>query len=319
MRILNHDELSSDLEVDVQLLRLSVSWPPRDFHRMEQARKAGFPAPDYVGLYAVEDNRVVSTVRVVRLPFTFPDLRTETVSVIQSVITRRDCRGRGLARELINRVNTREREAGSKFSLLWTEHSLQAHQLYEHMGYRDVYTVDLAQRAPSRRAAASPNYAFRRVKDDDVAKVEQLHKTATQGRIGFTPRNRGFLNSILKLGLDESHPLHLILKEGVPVGYLALEEAPSWVKVTEVVMEGGPTNTTSLIADLERISVRRWLSIWNTFVRDSMPVLKSHRYVHGTGDRVLMSLPLESSLLLDQESLLGVTDPRFTCQALDYF
>ena len=57
MRIMGHDELPSDMEADLQLLRLSIGWAPRDFSRTEQARSVGFPSADYFGLYAVEGAR----------------------------------------------------------------------------------------------------------------------------------------------------------------------------------------------------------------------------------------------------------------------
>jgi len=329
MRILTHDELPPDLETDLQLLRLSVGWPPRDFQRLRQARRLGYPAADYLGLYAVEDGRVVSTVRAVRVPFTFPDGHSETVSTVLSVITRRDRRGRGLARTLIGEVNARERRAGSSFCFLWTEHSLSAHRLYERMGYRDLYTVDLAVRRPS-PASQGPRrgaYTLERLKDGDAATVERLHAASTRGRTGFTPRRRGFLRSDRKLGLSGSEPVRLILKDGRPVGYVVLDEAPGWVSVGEVVLTTGgrsdrgatPAMVTHLVADLERLAARRWLSLRYTFVRDHGRELERRGYAFGTGDRVLMSLPLDGSPPDLQVSTLGSADPRFTCQLLDYF
>ncbi|MGA2664156.1 MAG: GNAT family N-acetyltransferase [Nitrososphaerales archaeon] len=329
MRILTHDELPPDLETDLQLLRLSVGWPPRDFRRLSQARRLGYPAADYIGLYAVEDGRVLSTVRAVRVPFTFPDGHSETVSTILSVITRRDCRGRGLARSLIDEVNARERRAGSRFCFLWTEQSLSAHQLYERMGYRDLYVVDLAMRRPS-QGGSRPRpgaYTLERLKDDGAATVERLHAVSTRGRTGFTPRHRGFIRSDRKLGLSGSEPIRLVLKDGRPVGYVALDEAPGWVSVSEVVLTtGGPSDRgatpaamTDLVADLERLAARRWLSVWNTVVRDLRHELDRRGYAFGTGDRVVMSLPLDGSPPDLQVSSLGTTDRRFTCQLLDYF
>jgi GNAT superfamily N-acetyltransferase len=320
MRILEHDELPSDLEADLQLLRLSVGWVPRDFNRTEQARSAGYPSADYFGLYAVEGNRILSTVRVLRLPYTFPDRHTETVSGILSVLTRQDSRGQGLARQLLNEIHTRERKAGSRFSILWAE-SITAHRLYESMGYEDVYTPDIATKRALQRGAFHDPYELEPAKDDDVATIERLHFAATRDRIGFTPRPRGLLGSLLKFGLFKADSFRLILRDGRPIGYLELQETPGWVNVSEVVMTGDSSDMSGLLSVLERVSTGRWLSFWNTFVRDSKKVLEGRRYSFSNlGDYLLMSLPLDKkSSLHEQTSVLGTADPRFVCQDLDHF
>jgi GNAT superfamily N-acetyltransferase len=320
MRIMEHDELPSGLEADVQLLRLSVGWAPRDFYRTEQARSAGFPSADYFGLYAVEGDRILSTVRVLRLPYTFPDGHTEAISGVLSVITRQDSRGRGLARQLLDEVHARERRAGSRFSLLWSE-SITAHRLYESMGYEDVYTPDIAtKRAPKRGALHDP-YELVTVKDDDVAAIERLHDAATRGRIGFTPRPRGLLGALIEFGLFKPDSFRLILRDGRPIGYLELQEAPGWVSVSEVIVTGDPPDTGDLLSVLERVSAGRWLSFWNTFVCDSREVLEGRGYSFSSlGDSLLMSLPLDKRPeTRGQRSVLGTADPRFVCQGLDHF
>ncbi|MDA4112519.1 MAG: GNAT family N-acetyltransferase [Thaumarchaeota archaeon] len=318
---MEHDELPSGLEADIQLLRLSVGWAPRDFYLTEQARSAGFPSADYFGLYAVEGDRILSMVRVLRLPYTFPDGHAETISGVLSVITRQDSRGRGLARRLLDEVNARERRAGSRFSLLWSE-SITAHRLYESMGYEDVYTPDIAAKRPPHRGTADVPYELAAVKDEDVPAIERLHDAATLERIGFTPRPRGLLGSLMTFGLFKPDSFRLILRNGRPLGYLELQEAPGSVNVSEVVMTGDPSDTAGLLSVLERASAGRWLSFWNTFVRDSKKALEGRGYSFSNlGDSLLMSVPLDKvkSETRRQTSVLGTADQRFVCQSLDHF
>jgi GNAT superfamily N-acetyltransferase len=317
---MEHDEISSSLEADLQLLRLSVGWAPRDLCRIGEARSLGYPSADYFGLYAVEGGRILSTVRAVRIPYTFPDGHTETISGILSVITRQDCRGQGLARRLLDEVHMRERKAGSRFSLLWSE-SIAAHRLYESMGYEDVYTPDIATIRSSSHAAVHNLYELAVARDDDVGTIGRLHDAATRDRIGFTPRPRGLLGSLLKLGLFRSDSFRLILEDGHPIGYLELQETPGWVNVSELVMTGDSPDAGGVLPVLEEVAAGRWLSFWNTFVRDSREVLGGRGYsLTNLGDYRLMSLSLgKKSDLPDQVSALGTADPRFVCQGLDHF
>ena len=112
MRILDYDELPSGVEGQAQLLDMSAGWGPMDFRRVGDARRIGYPAADYFGVYAVEGGEVLSMVRVLRLPFTTPK-GVEKIGAIQGVVTRRDRARRGLARKLIEEVH-KPREGGRK-------------------------------------------------------------------------------------------------------------------------------------------------------------------------------------------------------------
>jgi hypothetical protein len=259
-------------------------------------------------------------VRVLRLPYTFLDGHTETISAIQGVTTRRDVGGRGLAKELLNEVHARERRAGSSFSLLWTSRSNMAHQLYESLGYRDVYTPDLAARKVPGRRVGKGRCVLKTAKIGDAVKIERLHAVATRNRIGFTPRPERFIRYLLNLRFTRPDSFRLVLRDGHPVGYLELSEAPDWVRVSEAVMRGDSSDTAGLLDVLERLAAGRCLALWNTFVRDSRSVLVGRGYsVSDFAYYSLMALPLNGSHAKGQESALGVADPRFVCQALDYF
>jgi len=114
----------------------------------------------------------------------------------------------------------------------------------------------------------------------------------------------------------------LILKDGRPLGYLELQETPGWVNVSELVMAGDPPGAGGVLSVLEGVAAGRWLSLWNTFVRDSREVLEGRGYsLTNLGDYRMMSLPLDGkkSELREQGAALGTADPRFVCHGLDHF
>jgi predicted acetyltransferase len=80
---------------------------PLDFKKMEEARRSGYPAADYFGVYAVENKQVASAVRVLRIPYTMGDGTVEIVSGIQGVVTRRESSRNGFARQLLSEVHER--------------------------------------------------------------------------------------------------------------------------------------------------------------------------------------------------------------------
>lgn len=318
MKILEHAELPPDIEADLQLLRLSVGWVPRDFARMEEAIKAGYPSADYLGLYAVEGGRILSTARVVRVPYTFPDGHKEDVSGILSVITRQDSRGRGLATKLLTEIQDRERKAGVKLILMWTDRSITAHGLYESMGYKDVYTPDFATKRAGKKTPSPRGYELRKLEEGDLPEMVAIYEKANRKRIGFTPRPPGLLPSIVKWGLVGPGSFRMIMKDGRPVGYLELSESAAWVKASEVAMTEG--SASDLVPLVEAIAPTKWVTFWNTFVRDSRATLERRGYMTSNFDNhLLMGLRLDRPRARDLRGIMGTADPRFVCQVIDYF
>src|ERR1700722_4689500 len=146
LRILTHDELPAEWEDQVQLMDASTNWMPVTFKSLREVIRLGYPAADYWAVYAVENDQVLSAVRVVRIPYTMRNGRTEIMSGIQGVVTRREFSRRGLARTLLAEVHRREAEAGSRLSILVTDLSYIAHNLYLSMGYVDVHSGRLAMK-----------------------------------------------------------------------------------------------------------------------------------------------------------------------------
>jgi GNAT superfamily N-acetyltransferase len=318
MRIVSFDELPERWEPKAQLLDASVGWFLMDFRRMKEARRLGYPAADYFGVYAVEGDEVQSAVRVLRIPYTLASGTTETVSGICGVATRREWSRKGLARALLGEVHRREAAAGNRFSLLWMGFWNFSHTLYTSVGYTDIYTPRLAMRRCDGPKSERQKYELRTAKKGDAATIEKLHVESTRGRVGFTPRPKSVLPPLFKLGLLKPEAFRLVLSGGEPVGYLQMQKGPGWIKSDEVVLTGraDPGEVASL---LQREAAPGWLLLQGTFVRDSSAPLRRLGYLftdylyYG-----LMARPLEGAHR-DVKRELGTVSRSFTCHFLDYF
>jgi predicted N-acetyltransferase YhbS len=318
MRIVSFDELPEEWEPKVQLLDASVGWWSTDFRRMKEARRMGYPAADYFGVYAVEGDEVQSAVRVLRIPYTLASGKTETVAGICGVVTRREWSRRGLARALLGEVHRREAAAGNRFSLLWMGFWNFSHTLYSSIGYADVYTPRLAMRRCEGPKSGRQKYELRTAKKGDAGTIEKLHAESTRSRVGFTPRPRSVLPPLFKLGWVKPDAFRLILSHGEPVGYLQMQKGRGWVKSDEVVLTGraDPGEVVSL---LQREATRGWLVLQGTFVRDAADLLG--RLGYAFSDYLyygLMARPLQAAHG-DLKRELGTADRSFTCHFLDYF
>ncbi len=287
------------------------------FQRISTARKTGYPAAEYFGVYAVEDKDILSAVRVLRLPYTTRN-GVERISGIQGVVTRRDRSRMGLARKLMEEVHRREKAAGSRFSLLWTSRGQVAHRLYEALGYVDVYTPDLAIVYCARKGTKPRGYDLKKPRSDHVGLIEKLHAKATKGRPGFTPRHLGLVQSLLKLKFINLDSFRLITHDHEPVGYALIQKSLGWPRVEELVTldKTRPEETISL---LESEALGGWLAIRNTAVRDYIETLRERRYgISHLAYYSLLALALDGHPS-DMSKALGTTSRSFTCQAIDYF
>ncbi len=180
MRIVDHDELPPSSQEQVHLLDMTAGWGALDFSEINHARKMGYPAADYFGVYAMEGTEVLSAVRVIELPFTTPK-GVEEIAGVQGVVTRRDSGRTGLARQLLEEVHRREKAAGREFALLWTGRGMVAHGLYEKLGYVDVYTPELAIRHIPKRATEPEGHRLRKARPADPVIAGDLADGAVVG------------------------------------------------------------------------------------------------------------------------------------------
>jgi GNAT superfamily N-acetyltransferase len=120
----------------------------------------GYPTSDYYGVYAVEDDQVLSRVETLQLAFRGFE-GSQTVVGVADVLTRPEGLGRGFARRLLQEVHRRESARGRAWAFLWTHRTWGAHHLYESLGYEDVYSPPTWLRAIPRAMRQAPPAGYR--------------------------------------------------------------------------------------------------------------------------------------------------------------
>lgn len=276
----------------------------------------GYPSADYAGIYAVENDEILSAVRVLRLPYTSPE-GVHQIAGIQGVVTRRDNGRKGLARRLLLEVHEREKAAGSAYSLLWTSRGQVAHSLYESLGYRDVYTPELAALQKGNGRSQTSRYTLNGMEKDGTRTLEELHRRSTERRLGFTPRPPGIVSSLIHLGFLPGD-LHTIRRDGELVGYALLQKRSTWCSLDEFVLST-ETPLEDVLPILETAAQGGWFVIRNTSVRDALPLLRKRGYhFSGFAYYSLLALSLQGHRG-GVAAETGTESPRFTCQQLDYF
>ena len=77
---------------------------------------------------------------------------------------------------------------------------------------------------------------------------------------------------------------------------------------------------SDLVPLVEAMSPGKWVTFWNTFVRDSRDLLEGRGYLTSNFDNhILMGLQLNKPQTKDLVGFTGTQDPRFVCQVVDYF
>ncbi len=284
-----------------------------------RARRSGFPFAPYLGLYAREDNALLSAVFVSHYPVTTPD-GPETVAGIELVMTRPDATRRGLAGQLLREVHRREQTAGPRLSLLCTGRSNLAYELYLKLGYQDIFTPRAALRYIDRpTTTVFPTIRVRRVRTRDALALARVHRRTNAGALGFARRDpRSFRTRFLS-GAVAVRNLLVAERHGRVEGYATLEPHLSWSRAAEVI---APTSDVraALMARLERESKGRWLAFGSEwFSGDDDPELIRYTPLLPSYS-VMMACPLAPSLRRrNLYRWFRSGGKPFACQLLDMF
>ncbi len=319
IEIVDFDDAYRDHRNAVVSLHYSAWGGLDDLTAALRARRAGFPFAPYLGVYAREDEALLSAAFVSHYPLTTPQ-GPETAAGIELLMTRPDATRRGLAGQLLQEVHRRERSAGRRISLLCTGRSNLAHELYLKLGYQDIFCPRAALRYIDRpRSKSSPAIRVRRAGTRDAPALARVHRRANAGALGFTRReSRSFRTRFLS-GAVAVRNLLLAERQGRPAGYATLEPHSSWSRAAEVI---APTSEVrgALMAALERRSVGRWLAFggdWFSGDDDPerircTPLLPSYA--------VMMACPLVPELRRrNLHRWLRSGGRPFACQLLDMF
>ncbi len=319
MRLVPFDGLPASLERDaaaVQLAAFSGFLSPAVVAKYRRRPNA---FADYVAVFAVDRGTVVGETFVLRLPYRSRS-GVETIAAIASVTTVVSESRRGVARRVLDEVHRREVAAGTRFAFLWTSQSWRAHGLYEQLGYRDVFVSPLAVRlAPGHRRLCRGD-SLRAATRAELPRLEALHRAATAGRLGFSPRADRAMVVEQACGFLALDRVLVYRRSERLAGYVRVDRGPTHFRVGEVVV--GPRDRPGLLDALERTPQEGAIVFVNTPALDLAAELRRRGYLvrRGADWRALMAKPLRGTMTgpeLRRE--LGVDDPSFVAMAGDRF
>jgi len=317
MRILTFGELSPELERDRSVVNMAAFASVFSREYIGVLQRLGLVS-DYIGVFAVERNRVLGHIFVLRIPYVFPE-GPETISGIATVGTRPDVGRSGVARALLTDVHRREIEAGVRFSALWTNRSWGAHGLYEKLGYRDVYSSPLAVLPPTDADPRGPSLSF--AKPSDLDEIDALHNRTAEGRLGYCFRPIGTLRADRRLHyLEPARDILVVRHRRRLVGYAYLDRSPRRVICGEIVATTLATKR-SLIAGVRRLARGVPCGFQHSPVRDSPAMFRSPEYrTTSVSWYGMLGARLKREWSTGEAVRQFATrDPRFLCLAGDLF
>ncbi len=319
MKLLTFDELPASYDPSRAIVSLAAFGEFRDRRTVTLARRPPSRLAEYVGVFAVDRGVVVGQMFVERIPYTFPH-GTETVSGIAGVTTRIDHARGGIARRLLEEVHRRERAAGIRHSILWTNRSWGAHRLYEELGYRDVYTPPFAVRTLPSHRPRSLGREVRVARRSDLREIELLHARSGEGRWGFAQRPPGFARREVATGDYRLEDVLVAVDQGRPCGYAVGGDRRGRARCGELVASSASVRAL-LRAALEARASTGQVTFWDGVVNDMGPELRRRGYVVASaGWFGLMATTFgreRSRAELVRE--FGTNDRRFRCFSGDRF
>jgi GNAT superfamily N-acetyltransferase len=320
MRILEYSELTAAQQRLAPGTEFSDGDPPSICERIDRIRVRGERFLGYVSLHAVERGVPVARVGSTRVSFVPASGDAETVCGITDVVTRSDALRRRYATRLIEASHERARAEGLRWAILWTHRAWAAHRLYERLGYRDVYSPALATRrssTPSR--AGRRSVRLRIARGGDAARLERLFTEASEARVGFSRRPRGWFSAVFRLGWRTPGSFRLAYRDGALVGYVQMSLDRFDLVSREIVVRSAADHAPLLDA-LERTARGRWIGIRSTtFVRDARREIARHGYDRVPSDHaVMMACPLRAVDRSQWSQLTRtIADPRFALHGGD--
>jgi GNAT superfamily N-acetyltransferase len=293
VRIREYAELTPRQRRVATGVEFSDSDPPSTLERLDRVRVRGKRFLRYESLHAVERGVPVARAGSVRIRFV-TDRGEEVVCGVADVVTRADAVRRGYATALLEETHQRARAEGIRWAFLWTRKSWGAHRAYERLGYRDVYSPELALRRGTVRSRRGQGTVTGRVaRRSDAALLDRLLAAAAEDRTGFSRRPEGWFGAVFRLGWRTPTIYRVLSENGRPIGYLQATADRFDVVVREVVL-ARPDLYPRALDYVESLARDRWIGFASTtFVRDARTEFARRRYDRVPGAHaVLMAAPL---------------------------
>ncbi len=322
MRIVPFDDLTDRQHADRALLSLAAFGVAVPRTLVEKRRRV-FPEPEYVSLHAVDRDRVVGQLSVVRFPYAFRE-GIETVAGLAALSTHPGRARTGIARSLLAEAHAREEGAGIRHVTLWTNASWGAYRLYQELGYRDVYSSPWAVRPPrpagDRPARVRGAISVRPGRPRDAGFLEELHQRFVRDRLGFR-RAPGRLRLQIRLGeLSPPRDLLVAVRDRKPVGYAHLSRTPFRTICDEVVAES-PAVRRALVDAVARVAEDGVVAFQHSVVADHPELFPPREWARSPVNwwRFLARDRGRPWRPADAVRRFATTDPAFLCQGGDRF
>lgn len=320
MQFRTFDELTPSMDAGRLLVHLSSLGGATDRRAVDVWRRRSDLFAEYVGIFAVERGQVLGQTLVKRLAYRFPD-GEERIGAIASVGTRPDRARRGIARRILEEVHRREREAGIRYTALWTNPSWGAHRLYERLGYADTYAFPWAVLPPSHRPAASRIAGVTPARSRDLAPLDRLHDRLAEDRLGFCRHPRGFLPiAAATREVDPKSELLVLRRNGRIAGYAHL--VPTRVRtLCGEIVAAYRRDRARLVRAIEARAAGTTVAFQHTPVSDDPALFRARGYaVLDAGWYTLMTAALRGPWdARTARATFRPDDPRFLCCAGDRF
>lgn len=226
MKILGYDEVNSQQVLELNIKGFGWLLSPV---QMELILRVDNRVPDYIALYAVEDDVVQSQVGVVTL-----DTQTaegmEKVGYIWGVATRPSQARCGYATKLMEEAHNRLIKEGIRYSFLGTGKSLVAHDLYKKLGYKD-FTM-LKRGLKKCQNNESGGITFKVEVGNDV--IVNLFNEYSEDLLGFVKRPRNFMEVRKAWSWFQYDLVGAFYEDETPIGYVIANKEDKVLKIWEL-------------------------------------------------------------------------------------
>lgn len=250
--IVSYDELTHSQKIQAISLETTAFGGATDIRGVQLLRECSGSTSGYYAMHAVEDGETIGQVIVFRIDYSFPGMGTRKVSGLAGITTRADKSRKGIARRIIEEVHERERKEGITHSLLWTNSSWHAHDLYLSLGYRDIFSSPLAFKDNITTGGDTP-YTFSTARKSDVHLFSDMHSAYSKGGTGFVHRSPGLDPVMVQTGRVALKNIQLIKNGYGNVGYMYAEKDGSILRCRELVILPGQSRAEIVDAVESRV------------------------------------------------------------------
>ena len=289
----------------------------RHFLRRDPATVPGY------AFYAVETGHVMAQA-VPMLMNVRLTTGVEQVGGVAGVCSLPSVWGRGYARRLMTHTHGFFREQGVGLSTLTTSRNIRGYRIYRRMGYVDLARLPLGVRSLSPRTTRPAGVGFRKVRRDDLPRLQTFFAQYVRGHLGWTERDP---RRLACSAAWDSHVLdryRMVMRNGRPVGYVH-RSSGGWTHGAEVVVSEETIvpvkeDFRATVRALEAKAKGPFAAVDATGSRRDQGWYRSLGYrLDDSLPATVMALPLDGRRPKDAPRLFGGPQGKFVMHATDWF